>query len=809
MNRHYYRDTDYEKRMAKSDVQKCMDWLFQQQGDMEIAGYGKGQSGVLEAVKKQRLKDREIKDFRNNINRALEKSEAKNGELPQIDGNYESVQALSSKRTACLEIISQIASLEEIVQDMSTELDSRAVHLVNIGENNKLKGASSQTNESLARAAQTCITAVRQNWKWIITTMQCAELHGRNAAAYQEFFHEVEEAEYWMNTTLSKIHTTFDKSKLNGDRADVQAIMDEMKDVLLAYLQWQSKVDSLFERSKDLVPVPLRLNKLPEPRPVIALTDYNTKEISFSEGDSLTLIDNSDRKSWKVRNSGGQIGNVPAVILLLPGPSGPAVDAAVKLRLQLLALWTNSVKRLGYQMIAFMLLVFRDWNSEEISALQAMSKKDKLELLRILKYLEDTLIKNWDGYGDFEQLQERILRLRTIIEEAPEADKSDPSTISTVVVQIQYLEQLLNKYQDFWAYWETNRTVVELLRQPKYLLVCDKWEQLRYVTTAHFVTFWDTNLGLEDYSKPQKVTQPLEKQQSSLTLHEKPKEHMTPTMEVEEEEWTMSTEYEETITDQVQTSVEEEQHTFVITGVVDPRTDERLSLQQAIMMNIVDQAKGTYTNPLTRKTIPMSQAMNEGLIVMDFISKTKIREEKKEFGLITVKVTRENRPYTILSVVDPATEQNLTVAQAVEKKILNTRESTYKTEHGEKMSVADAISSGLVRVEYHKADANHPPTVESKTYAVNAVVDQKQHRKIPFAEAINSGILNRNTGEYTNNITNEKVHVTEAIVRGFIKARVVNDANALDIDPENKIVVEKLDHVKSKLSAIRAFKNGV
>ena len=33
----------------------------------------------------------------------------------------------------------------------------------------------------------------------------------------------------------------------------------------------------------------------------------------------------------------------------------------------MLSLWTGSVKRLGYQLIAFMLLVFRDWNEEEVN----------------------------------------------------------------------------------------------------------------------------------------------------------------------------------------------------------------------------------------------------------------------------------------------------------------------------------------------------------------------------------------------------------------------------------------------------------
>ena len=42
-------------------------------------------------------------------------------------------------------------------------------------------------------------------------------------------------------------------------------------------------------------------------------------------------------------------------------------------------------------------------------------------------------------------------------------------------------------FQQFFTYWETYKVVAELLKQPKYILVCDKWEQLKYMTTAHYV----------------------------------------------------------------------------------------------------------------------------------------------------------------------------------------------------------------------------------------------------------------------------------------------------------------------------------
>lgn len=44
-----------------------------------------------------------------------------------------------------------------------------------------------------------------------------------------QFFHEVDECEHWMNTTLSRIHLSFDRSNLQGDRADARDMMKEIK----------------------------------------------------------------------------------------------------------------------------------------------------------------------------------------------------------------------------------------------------------------------------------------------------------------------------------------------------------------------------------------------------------------------------------------------------------------------------------------------------------------------------------------------------------------------------------------------------
>jgi hypothetical protein len=266
----------------------------------------------------------------------------------------------------------------------------------------------------------------------------------------------------------------------------------------------------------------------------------------------------------------------------------------------------------------------------------------------------------------------------------------------------------------------------------------------------------------------------------------------------------ISTEQEETETDQVTSSIEEEKHTFFIRAVIDPRNGSEISVEDATVAGIIDQASGQYINPRTRDRMSIAEAMNQGKIMVEFTSRQKVRQEKKSFGLITIKTTRETRPYHVEKVVDPSTEEELSVTEAVRKGIMDPECHTYKTENGDTISMSDAIDSGLVKVQFQEGVKHSKPVTEMKTYAVNAVVDQKSKSKVPFSEAIKLGLLDKDTGMYVNNVSGEKVNVSEAIMRGFIKARVVADPTKLDIDPDNRIVVERFATAKAKI--MRAVK---
>ena len=44
-----------------------------------------------------------------------------------------------------------------------------------------------------------------------------------------QFFHEVEETEYWMETIMSRMHLAFHNNKLKGDKDNINVIDGEMK----------------------------------------------------------------------------------------------------------------------------------------------------------------------------------------------------------------------------------------------------------------------------------------------------------------------------------------------------------------------------------------------------------------------------------------------------------------------------------------------------------------------------------------------------------------------------------------------------
>lgn len=248
--------------------------------------------------------------------------------------------------------------------------------------------------------------------------------------------------------------------------------------------------------------------------------------------------------------------------------------------------------------------------------------------------------------------------------------------------------------------------------------------------------------------------------------------------------------------------------------MVDPRSNEVLSMQQAIKLGIIDSSNGVYVDPTSKKAIPIPVAMNQGKIKVEFTQTKRSEEKRQDIGLITITIEKESRPYTVKNVLDAKTDEKLSVDEAVRRNILNQKEGTYfNSLNDTSMTLSEALDSGLLVVEFDTEAEVSDPEVITRTYAIHSIVDQKRKKKVSFNEALKLDLFDRSTGAYYHNVNKESIFVGDAIKRGFIKATVVKDPSTLDIDPENRVVIENISKIKKKLlnplKAMAAMKRAV
>lgn len=252
-------------------------------------------------------------------------------------------------------------------------------------------------------------------------------------------------------------------------------------------------------------------------------------------------------------------------------------------------------------------------------------------------------------------------------------------------------------------------------------------------------------------------------------------------------------------TEQLLSAEMEEQKTFIIRSVVDPRTEKEISFNDAIMAGIINAAEGVYVNPVTYERYPIPVAMTAGLIKVSFTTTKRTREKKSTIGIITVKTTREAvRPYKILTVKNLKTGEDLEQKAASKIGLIDEQRGIYKNmATGREMLISDAIEAGHVKVEYSE-DKDEPETV-TKAYAVRAVVDRRAKTTVTFQEAVRRGILLKESCEFRDTQTGNTMYIGDAIMRGFLKARQIDNPHSLNIDPENRLVIDKTDIIRKKL----------
>ena len=145
--------------------------------------------------------------------------------------------------------------------------------------------------------------------------------------------------------------------------------------------------------------------------------------------------------------------------------------------------------------------------------------------------------------------------------------------------------------------------------------------------------------------------------------------------------------------------VHTETMTLSITNVIDPRTMEMISYNDAVLSGILNVNEGLYVNPATGETMAITLAMEKGLIHGEVTDKTK-EEELMKSSVVSEKPAFSLKMIT--SVIDPRTGKQISVGRAVRKGLVDVDKGTFKdTRTGETIKLEDAFKQGFINPSKH------------------------------------------------------------------------------------------------------------
>lgn len=220
----------------------------------------------------------------------------------------------------------------------------------------------------------------------------------------------------------------------------------------------------------------------------------------------------------------------------------------------------------------------------------------------------------------------------------------------------------------------------------------------------------------------------------------------------------------------------EETKPFVISGVLHPRTKQKLSVFQAMSQGILDQANGLYTNPETMETMTIPEAIRKGLILADY-RENLTNGDMNDGGFSPLRNGLETKVYPVAGVIDPRTGEFIGVKEAITNGILDPKTGKYRNiVTGEEVDLLEAVQNGYIVTDPSVLDEPEEEGAftfvdfEDMSYRISSVIDPATGDEISLKRAIQDGVIDTVNSVYRNPHTGETISLEEAIKQGLVKA---------------------------------------
>ncbi|CAF0786165.1 unnamed protein product, partial [Didymodactylos carnosus] len=242
---------------------------------------------------------------------------------------------------------------------------------------------------------------------------------------------------------------------------------------------------------------------------------------------------------------------------------------------------------------------------------------------------------------------------------------------------------------------------------------------------------------------------------------------------------------------------------YMIHWVLEPSTKRRIFPRQAIKKHILDVKNLRYVNPYNNSNVSIHEAIH-----MKFIGAT---EYGSQSDSITVQINGQS--YVIKWVYDTRNMKKFLPREALKLGLLDIQLNEYrKFDTNDIMTILDAIQAGYIKCTDDDSSSEgsiKPPSIisidedeltiatKTATYVITSVIHPVTQKEIKVSEAIELGILDKETGSYRDLNTNVTYELAEAINEGLVYATIIETKEDTEMSTSSLQEIIKKFIVKS------------
>lgn len=339
--------------------------------------------------------------------------------------------------------------------------------------------------------------------------------------------------------------------------------------------------------------------------------------------------------------------------------------------------------------------------------------------------------------------------------------------LSLMKMSVADLDKVVLCYKSFYDQWRGFRLSLAEASRP--IRIVEHWEELRRASHCKHFKYYEVRMTLEDIETCEEIT------------------YINPDTGEMYTTSSIRMKRESVKAEELTSETQEERKRFVIGGVLDPRSGQKISFRDSVDLGIINHRLGLYVNPDSGEGVPIPVAMKSGHIIVIHSSVQRSAPKSDVVVLVTIR-RRIDRKYTITGAIDATNADRVDMPEALRRGLIDLDEGEYvNLLNMTRMPLEEAVMEGWVLAEFDDSD----PIYESETYAVLSVVDKVMGRAVSFAQAVRRGLIDRETGNYVDNSTGRRTYVADAIRQGLLRTKLLPNTDGLDLFAGLNLVIEE------------------